>query len=219
MKWPITCVDNFFDNPDEIVKFANTCEYEKPNDGKWPGRRTKPLHLIDFNFFKKVITKIISLIYPMQTYNVQLIANSYFQKIKGSDYVNEGWVHDDRGMEFTSIIYLTKDNNCGTSIFKGKNFNVYPINEHKKREKYANLNNISGATEKIYLKQNNDQFKKTCSFTSEYNRIVNFDSHNFHAVDNYGNNDESERLSLITFFEDVYFPKIKFPITEMKRII
>ena len=28
MKWPITCVDNFFDNPDEIVKFANTCEYE-----------------------------------------------------------------------------------------------------------------------------------------------------------------------------------------------
>ena len=150
MKWPITCVDNFFDNPDEIVKFANTCEYEKSKYGAWPGRRTKPLHLVDFNFFRKLTTKIISLIYEMQNNNVQIMANSYFQKIKGSDYANEGWVHDDRGLEFTSIIYLTKDNNCGTSIFKGKNFNVSAINEPKKRERYTNLDKISGETEKIF---------------------------------------------------------------------
>ena len=73
--------------------------------------------------------------------------------------------------------------------------------------------------QKKFLKQNNDQFEKTCSFTSEYNRIVNFDSHNFHAVDDYGGNVENERLTFNYFFEDVYFPKIKYPITEMRRII
>ena len=219
MKWPITCVDNFFDNPDEIVEFANSCKYKKSQDGSWPGERTEPLHIINVDFFKKLTMKIISLIYPMQTNNIQLMAKSHFQKIKGNDYENEGWVHDDRGFEFTSIIYLTKDEDCGTSIFQAKKFDVSPINTSKKRERFSNLDKISGSTEKIYLKQNNDQFKKTCSFSSEYNRIITFDSHNFHGVDSYGGNKENERLTLITFFEDIYFPKIKFPITEMKRII
>ena len=43
-----------------------------------------------------------------------------------------------------------------------------------------------------------------------------FDSYNFHAVDNYGTNDDSERLTLITFFDDIYFPKIKYYFACMK---
>jgi len=43
-----------------------------------------------------------------------------------------------------------------------------------------------------------------------------FDSYNFHAVDNYGTNDDSERLTLITFFNNIQGVQ-KFPIPTMKR--
>ena len=51
MTYPITIVDNFFDNPDDIVELAKSFKYYSPDTGNWPGTRTKQMHLEDHRFF------------------------------------------------------------------------------------------------------------------------------------------------------------------------
>ena len=45
MTYPITIVDDFFEDPDAIVEMANELKYYTPNTGNWPGTRTKNLHI------------------------------------------------------------------------------------------------------------------------------------------------------------------------------
>ena len=45
MTYPITIVDDFFDDPDEIVELAEALNWYQPDTGNWPGKRTKQLHL------------------------------------------------------------------------------------------------------------------------------------------------------------------------------
>jgi len=50
MTFPITIVDNFFDDPDAIVETANNLKYFNPQGGHWPGTRTKNLHIDEPRF-------------------------------------------------------------------------------------------------------------------------------------------------------------------------
>ena len=43
--FPISVVDNFFTNPDEVVKLANSLKFTQSN-GFYPGKRTDRLHLL-----------------------------------------------------------------------------------------------------------------------------------------------------------------------------
>ena len=45
MTFPVTIVDNFFDDPDAIVEIANNLKFFNPQTGNWPGTRTKNLHV------------------------------------------------------------------------------------------------------------------------------------------------------------------------------
>jgi hypothetical protein len=123
MIWPTLCVDNFFNNPEEVKKYALSLEYSASDDGTWPGKRSKPLDKINFNFFKFVTTKIIRLLYPMNVEDLGWKAYASFQKIDGNLYSEPGWVHRDMD-EFTAIIYLSHHENCGTSIFSPKNVSL-----------------------------------------------------------------------------------------------
>ena len=59
----VQAVDNFFDKPEEIVKFANQLEYQVGPYGFWPGKRTKELHIDHKNFFNSFLEKIFSLFF------------------------------------------------------------------------------------------------------------------------------------------------------------
>ena len=37
MTYPVTIVDNFFDDPDAVVEMAEGMQYYNPNTGNWPG--------------------------------------------------------------------------------------------------------------------------------------------------------------------------------------
>ena len=56
------CVDNFFDNPEEVVNFSQKLEYF--NETTCPGKRSKILHEVDYDFFNWVNLKICSVFYP-----------------------------------------------------------------------------------------------------------------------------------------------------------
>ena len=63
MTYPITIVDDFFEDPDGIVEMAKSMKYYTPNTGNWPGTRTKNLHVEDKRFFNYFGQKLHLLFY------------------------------------------------------------------------------------------------------------------------------------------------------------
>jgi len=116
---PTFVFDDFFKNPYDVKKYANSLNYKKAETGRWPGERTDSLHTIDHIFFEKTGEKILSLMFPNDWDNMKFSAEGYFQKIS-NNYKNKGWIHRDIPFSFTAIIYLSHHEFCGTSIFKPK---------------------------------------------------------------------------------------------------
>ena len=215
MIWPTIIVDNFFDEPNKVIEYSKKLNFSMDKAGSWPGSRTEPLTTIDHNFFNWVSYRIVRLLYPMNHLDLNWYCDQYFQKVNGEIYKNGGWVHCDFGREITAIIYLSKHKNCGTSLYTKKTMFNLAINTEKKEETYKTLN---FKNEEKYLKENNEMFEKSLTIDSKFNRIVIFDSNQFHAADMFKDDeDKEERLTLITFFNSIYTKNIKYPITEMRR--
>ena len=41
MLFPTIVIDNFFEDPEMVLKYAETFEYRFPEDGQYPGTRSK----------------------------------------------------------------------------------------------------------------------------------------------------------------------------------
>lgn len=200
LNFPVTIVDNFFTYPDEIVKYALSCEYQKSEDGRWPGKRTAPLHTINPEIFTVSSDKLISLFYKVYDVSPSWVVSTYFQLIDNN--YSDGWVHIDYNDVLTGIVYLNKNENLnsGTSIYRPKKelFNAKPkCTEHKIK---SYLDNQYNSQE--YRTENNSQFEETISISNIYNRLVCFDSHLLHAAQNFSNNLEP-RLTLIMFVKTI----------------
>ena len=114
----VTCVDNFFDDPDAVVEKSKQFEYKVNNVSA--GSRSIPLHAIDYEFFNWVNSKIVTIFYPNFSQNLSFHASTHFDKVKKSDHDN--WVHCDSDTKFAAIIFLNKEGTAGTSIYKKKGF-------------------------------------------------------------------------------------------------
>ena len=215
MIYPTIILDNFFNDPIKIVQFANSLEYYQDNEGKWPGKRTKELHEINKSFFENYGSKILSILYPTvkeKNFNCSLS----FQKIS-KEYINKGWIHKDDNYDFTTIVYLSQHKECGTSLFDSKNISDEILNYENKKNMYLKKD---FEKEMKYLDENNSQFIETIKINSKFNRLIMFDGAQYHAAQKFiENNIEEERLTLIGFFSNIYFPGIKFNGIEHKRII
>jgi hypothetical protein len=201
--WPTICIDNFFSNQKEILKFAKSLDYAPSRNGHWPGERTKPLHELDPIFFNHITLKIVASLYPNEWENISWKATSYFQKID-SRWKGPGWVHQDVHKQISSVIYLNGDTNCGTVLYKPNTHNTIPsVNEIKN---LANLNPIKMKSNdyKKALEEHNKKFTQTVVFNSEINRCIIFDSYQYHAVDNFNVSNKDERITIITFFDSIY---------------
>lgn len=217
MLWPTICVDDFFNDPLLVLNFANTLDFKKDPEGRWPGERTELLHNINKDFFNYTTLKILSLLFPMSYKKLNWNAAQMFQRTNGNIYSNNGWVHTDPE-EFTSIIFLSNHKKCGTSLFRKNKITSKIINTEFKHDYYKNTEKIK-TEEEQYLKENNDQFEKTLTLNSRFNRLILFDSSNFHAAEKYGEeNINEDRLTLVTFIRGISGNENKYPISEMKRL-
>ena len=95
--FPITSINNFFAQPDEVVKFANSLKYKKPKEGNYPGVRTKNLDTVDYDFFNRTILSILSV---------------YFEDFENINY-------SDTYLEFHKIKPYSKSIIDFTEPFKG----------------------------------------------------------------------------------------------------
>jgi hypothetical protein len=198
------CCDNFFKEPDKIVDFSKTLSFHKTD--KIRGLRSEGLHQINSNFFKYVNWKIINNIYP-GIGSVEFNASTFFQKSIQDDC--DGWVHEDESW-ITSIIYLTKDGTSGTSLYKKKNeYDLTP-----QFEKYEYFENPESKNKEDILKkknENNSKYRKTITFTGDYNRLIAFNGNTSHAAD--VDLECKNRLVLISFINYIkvdHFPNLNF---------
>ena len=217
MYFPLYYTANFFDNPDEIRQWAMGLEFTKPEDGRYPGARTKPLHQIDKHFHDFVHLKIMSLIYGKDIRNVGWETGSSFQLIKYDDVKEDksGWIHTDSDSFLTSIIYLTPGkSNSGTSLYKPIKTG-FQQRKHKEKFEYYK----SGKAPENYKQQQiefNSHYQKLVSVGSEYNSMLAFDGGYNHGAD-WDLEPGEERLTFITFFYKVNSPW--YPVPEMRRRI
>lgn len=220
MIWPTICVDDFFPNHKEVVKFANSLNYTPAAGGEWPGTRTEPLHSVDNDFFTYATSKMVATLYPHQWREMTWRARSSFQKIDGS-WQGQGWVHQDLE-EVSCIIYLEGDENCGTSLYKQNSHTSLKFdNQEDKKLQNKNPHRLTNKEFKKACEENNERFTKTVSFESIPNRCIMFDSSQFHAVNNFNNHKKGNRLTMITFFEAFYRndgEAVKFHAAESRRI-
>jgi hypothetical protein len=216
MLWPTIIVDNFFDEPEKIIETSKKFVFRQNLLGKWPGERTDDISSLNYDMFNWITYKIIRLIYPMNHAQIKWNASQYFQKINGNIYQEGGWVHSDTPAELTAIIYLSKHKNCGTSIFDKKTFFNGALYTEKKHNSYLTKNSKENLK---YLIKNNNNFEKTITINSKFNRLLIFDANQFHAADSFKdkNYEDEDRSTLITFFHSLNSENIKYPIPEMKR--
>jgi hypothetical protein len=220
MLYPTVQVQNFFKNPDEIVKYSKTLPYAYDSEGRWPGLRTPFIHGFNHSFFGYITRKIMSILYPMTYHKINWTAETAFQSIPANINTGEGWVHQDIYAEFTAIIYLSKHDKCGTSIYK-KNNETYFHDEKNieiKKDYYMNNKPFDDFYYKT-LKDNNSNFTKISEFNSIYNSCLIFDGHNYHGADQYyDENFKEDRLTLITFFKTLSGDGLKYSGSELNRI-
>ena len=135
MIWPTVCVDNFFSNPDAIVAYANKQKFE--SDNRSPGKRSPLLHETDFKFFRWSCLKILKIFYPHHFDNLNWKAKATFQKVPPNLDL-DGWIHTDSDWELTAIIYLSKNSEAGTSIYKRE---ILGKRIYEDKAKYSYFNN------------------------------------------------------------------------------
>ena len=208
MLFPTLCFDNFFNDPQEVVKIAKNVEYQKVN--KIPGYRSKPLDEIDVDLFRAITLKKLSVYFPNSYQDIDYSAYSVFQKTNSGTI--DGWVHYDDCF-FTSIVYLT-DSDVGTSVYHKKDLgHITDLNQGKFDyfENYENYNSDELERIKIIRDSINSDFDETINFKGRYNRCVQFAGKNYHASHQQDEvNGGEERLILITFFNGLNLNTNKF---------
>ena len=215
--FPTTIVDNFFDDPLAIRRYALEQEYKKNPANYYPGKRTDILEKLNPDLADYVSGKILSIFYPGH-YNFDKQTSSTFQMVES--IVGEGWVHKDLDDKLlTAIIYLSDDMpvGSGTSLYAPKQEGVSKCIHADKKVEYIDKD---GQSAKEYRKENDSQFVETITVENRFNRLMVFDSHLFHKAKGFvGTNKQNTRLTMVVFFRKIFSdaPDFRYPLQNMRR--
>lgn len=201
LKIPVMIVDDFFDNPDQIRDYALSLDFKKTS-GSYPGLRTELIDTLNFDLFNTLGRKIFSLLYDFNVHNAGGHLQACFQVIDKN--CEEGWVHSDLSTDDWSVagvIYLTPNAplTSGTSIYRLKSGLTEPKQNSLKDEFYSG-NSIDINQYRVQRDSFNNQYEKTLEVSNIYNRLVMYNTKQFHRGDVFfGNDILSSRLTLVFF--------------------
>ena len=229
MLYPNLQVHNVFRQPDQVVEYAKSLEYIQDPEGRWPGKRSKFVHVLNYDLFNMVCKRTLAVLYPMNYHHMRFKAHSQFQTIPAAHAGGEGWIHQDIYSQITCIIYLSHHDNCGTNLYIPENEVMRPTFEKNNSESF-DVNKIKEThylqnkpfddTYYKALKINNSNYIKTTSFNSIYNSMVVFDGHTHHNANGFvDSNCPGDRLTLVTFFDDITSSEtLKYSGSELLKI-
>lgn len=219
--YPVTVVDNFYENPDAIRKFALAQQYKfRHEEGDigyvYPGCRTKDLHSLDSALQAKVLKKLISVFHIHEHDRMQWAISSSFQSV--SEIYKQGVIHTDTNTIFAGVLYLTPNAplNSGTSLYrKNASFN------QEKYKQACDLNETRFIAGEIVMDTGfHSMFDETVRINNVYNTLILFEGDIFHAANNFfGSTLEDSRLAQVFFVNKIDANKANsFPLNRTKAI-
>lgn len=207
MNYPSLCADDFYDDPDQIFEYAKTLEYREDPAGSWPGMRSPSIESINPDLHELLIRKVFSYFHDLNHVKISSNVVSYFQVIppystEKYSAKNIGWIHKD-GCDYAGIIYLCPDADLdtGTSIFREKIENPY-IDYSPKKRLFLGAS-ISDEEYEFAMNEHRSHFEEITRYNNVYNRLVAFNSNNFHAANCYKTTGKHPRLTQVFFMEDI----------------
>ena len=219
MYFPITVIDNFYDNFNDIKNYVNSLEFNQKETFTMPGTTTKFLLEFDNSFFLKSTGKLLSLFYDRKIIkNINYGCRTRFEKIYpyGKEYDKAGWIHTDDENKLSAILYLNGEYDEGTSFYVNKGLGVCDYSLMNYKEELYKKNFPDPKQYNELLSKHNNQFKEILKVPLLENRLVVFDSSIYHKSDGLGT-EKNPRLIQTFFFDTIRSDT--FPISEMKRYI
>jgi hypothetical protein len=211
MSIPITCVDNFYSDPDKVRDWALGLDYyPAAPQYDFPGERTQLLDALDQEFFDNFCEKLFSIFYDFSS-PVNWICHTHFQKIysRHENYnnpLNSGWVHIDRNNVFAGVIYLNKNTtaNSGTSIFSpNEKFSSVEDLDFSYRNKFYHNEEIDLEEYSQKVQEHNEKFDLTLDIKNKYNRLICYDYDTWHKESNFCMKNEEFRLTQVFFVKQL----------------
>lgn len=216
-KIPVLVVDDFFEDPYAIRDYALSLKYNK-TDGVYPGVRSELLNEVNPVFFNDFSLRLFSLLFDFRVHGAGGYVEACFQLIT-EDY-QEGWVHSDLSSDdwsMAGVIYLTPDAPLagGTSLYRLKS-NINPP-ENKLKQDFYNNNPVNLDTYKLQRNAFNECYERTLEVGNVFNRLVMYNTSQFHKGDTFfGNSLHTGRLTLVFFAKINMSDNVSTPIERMQ---
>jgi hypothetical protein len=217
--YPVTVINDFYDNPDEIRKYALSQKFSYRHELDdigyvFPGSRSKELRDISASLYEKVCKKLISVFHIPEHDVMRWQINTSFQIVEGE--YGSGLIHQDQNTVFAGVLYLTPDAplDAGTSLFK-KNETydeaLYWQLIKKNDELFKNKQPIDFTHHKM--------FNEVVRINNVYNTLVIFEGDIHHCANNFfGDTKQNSRLAQVFFITKIDANKeSSFPILRVKK--
>ena len=219
--YPVTIIENFYENPDVIRKFALAQQYtyckEVPNiEYVYPGCRTKDLSYLDTLLFEKICKKIVSVFHNAEHDQMRWLITTSFQSVS-AEY-NQGVIHTDNNTVFAGVLYLTPDAplNGGTSLFKpNKSF------DDAKYQQALVDNDVRFKAGEIAMDTGyHSMFDEIVRVNNMYNTLIIYEGRHYHAANNFfGKTLNDSRLAQVFFVSKIDAQKQSvFPVSRVNAI-
>lgn len=216
--YPVTVVSDFYNNPDEIRRYALSQKYTYCHEMKdvgyvFPGSRTKELKDLSHSLYEKVCKKLISIFHITEHDLMRWEISTSFQIVEGE--YDRGLIHQDANTIFAGVLYLTPGAplDSGTSLFKK--------NENYDEELYWKL--ISDNDERFKRKEPIDftyheMFDEIVRVNNVYNTLILFEGDIHHCANHFfGKTKHDSRLAQVFFIKKIDANKqSSFPLSRVK---
>lgn len=210
--FPLTIVDNFYENPGLIRDFALSQDYYDTDDGRWPGKRSDRLSETNYTLFQNFCTKLFSLYFNLNVEEISWTVETSFQIVtkfsdSPDDIRNEGWIHTDGDSLMAGIIYLNPTGNYGGTSFYQQKQNYPPSQHHLNQKCKLYLGEEIDLEEYTQaVRETNSAFIETASAKNVFNRLVLFDYKTPHGVPTYYYDGDEPRLTQTFFVKNLTLP-------------
>lgn len=219
--YPVTIIENFYENPDAVRTFALSQKYQFRRDIKnatyvFPGCRTKDLSLINKPLYDNACKKIVAAFHNDEHDYMRWAMTTSFQSV-GAEF-ERGVIHTDHNTIFAAVLYLTPDAplNSGTSLFRpNKHFDAdkyeLALQENDKRFKAGKI-----AMDTSY----HSMFDEIVRVNNVYNTLILYEGRHYHAANQFfGEALKDSRLAQVFFVSKIDAQKYSsFPLKRTQAI-
>ncbi len=219
--YPVTVVENFYENPDAVRQFALSQKYRYRHQLKdvpyvFPGCRTKDLSIINKPLFEKVTEKIISLFHNFEHEHMRWGVSTNFQIV--SEEYGQGVIHVDYDAVFAAVLFLTPNAplDSGTSLFRPNSTFNEELYEKTQKE---NVNRFASGDVQMDIAYHS-MFDEIVRINNVYNTLVLYEGRHYHSANKFfGKTLKDSRMAQVFFVSKIDAQKHNsFPVWRSQQV-